>query len=49
VWGCDRALECSRVCPLGVYPARHIAVLRRAINQATDRKTSKESDIICRE
>lgn len=28
---CDRALECSRVCPLGVYPAKHIAVLRRAL------------------
>lgn len=29
VWGCDRALQCSIVCPLGVYPARHIAVLQR--------------------
>jgi succinate dehydrogenase / fumarate reductase iron-sulfur subunit len=26
---CDRALNCSRVCPTGVYPARHIADLRR--------------------
>ena len=31
VWGCDRALECSRVCPLDVYPAKHIAVLQRKI------------------
>jgi succinate dehydrogenase / fumarate reductase iron-sulfur subunit len=29
VWGCDRALQCSVVCPLGVAPARHIAVLQR--------------------
>ena len=28
---CERALACSRVCPTGVYPARHIADLRRAI------------------
>lgn len=26
---CRRALFCSRVCPTGVYPARHIADLRR--------------------
>jgi len=25
---CDRALACSRVCPTGVYPARHILNLR---------------------
>jgi succinate dehydrogenase / fumarate reductase iron-sulfur subunit len=25
---CQRALACSRVCPTGVYPARHIAELR---------------------
>ncbi len=29
---CERALNCSRVCPTGVYPARHIADLRRLIN-----------------
>ena len=29
VWGCDRALQCSMVCPLDVYPAKHIAVLQR--------------------
>ena len=28
---CERALACSRVCPTGVYPARHIADLRRAL------------------
>jgi succinate dehydrogenase / fumarate reductase iron-sulfur subunit len=28
VWKCRRALECSRVCPTGVYPARHIQELR---------------------
>ena len=28
---CERALECSRICPLGVYPAKHIARLRRRI------------------
>jgi len=26
---CSRALTCSRVCPTGVHPARHIAELRR--------------------
>lgn len=33
VWGCDRAFACSRVCPLGVAPARHIAVLQRRIQE----------------
>ena len=28
---CERALHCSRVCPTAVYPARHIADLRRII------------------
>jgi succinate dehydrogenase / fumarate reductase iron-sulfur subunit len=28
---CDRVLTCSRVCPTRVYPARHIADLRRAL------------------
>jgi succinate dehydrogenase / fumarate reductase iron-sulfur subunit len=27
---CERALECSRVCPAGVYPARHISELRQS-------------------
>lgn len=31
VWGCDRALECSVVCPLEVYPAKQIAVLQRKV------------------
>jgi succinate dehydrogenase / fumarate reductase iron-sulfur subunit len=30
---CERALECSRVCPTGVYPARHIAELRRLVEK----------------
>jgi succinate dehydrogenase / fumarate reductase iron-sulfur subunit len=30
---CERALNCSRVCPTGVYPAKHIADLRRLIEQ----------------
>jgi succinate dehydrogenase / fumarate reductase iron-sulfur subunit len=30
---CDRALACSRVCPLGVYPAKHIAQLRRKLDE----------------
>ena len=29
VWACQRALNCSRVCPTGVYPAKHIAMLQR--------------------
>lgn len=28
---CDRALQCSAVCPLGVYPAKHIALLLKRI------------------
>jgi succinate dehydrogenase / fumarate reductase iron-sulfur subunit len=30
---CERALACSRVCPTGVYPARHIADLRRELKK----------------
>jgi succinate dehydrogenase / fumarate reductase iron-sulfur subunit len=30
---CQRALNCSRVCPTGVYPARHIADLRKRIEK----------------
>jgi succinate dehydrogenase / fumarate reductase iron-sulfur subunit len=30
---CRRALACSRVCPTGVYPARHIADLRRMLTK----------------
>jgi len=29
---CELALNCSRVCPTGVYPARHIADLRKLID-----------------
>jgi succinate dehydrogenase / fumarate reductase iron-sulfur subunit len=28
---CERALRCSRVCPTGVYPARHIMELRERL------------------
>lgn len=31
VWKCQRALECSRVCPTAVYPARHIQELRNRL------------------
>lgn len=30
---CQRALACSRVCPTKVYPARHIADLRRTLKK----------------
>lgn len=30
---CQRALDCSRVCPSGVYPARHIALLRKRLGK----------------
>ncbi len=30
---CERALDCSRVCPSGVYPARHIAELRKLLGR----------------
>jgi succinate dehydrogenase / fumarate reductase, iron-sulfur subunit len=33
VYGCDRALKCSQACPLGVYPAKHIALLKRKVEQ----------------
>jgi succinate dehydrogenase / fumarate reductase iron-sulfur subunit len=32
---CERVLNCSRVCPTGVYPARHIADLRRLLKMET--------------
>jgi len=28
---CEQALSCSRVCPTGVYPARHISDLRKVL------------------
>jgi succinate dehydrogenase / fumarate reductase iron-sulfur subunit len=33
---CRRALACSRVCPTGVYPAKHIADLRRLLHPDLD-------------
>ena len=30
---CQRALNCSRVCPTGVYPAKHIADLRKLLRK----------------
>jgi len=30
---CERALDCSRVCPSGVYPAQHIALLRKMLGK----------------
>ena len=36
VIGCESALKCSHVCPSGVYPARHIADLRRQLAAASD-------------
>ena len=32
---CERALNCSRVCPTEVYPARHIAELRKLLTKRT--------------
>jgi len=34
VWACQRALNCSRVCPTDVYPAKHIAMLQREIKKS---------------
>jgi succinate dehydrogenase/fumarate reductase iron-sulfur protein len=31
VWGCDRHLACSAVCPTGVYPGKQIAMLQRKV------------------
>jgi succinate dehydrogenase / fumarate reductase iron-sulfur subunit len=31
---CERALNCSRVCPTGVYPARHIADMRGVLKKS---------------
>ncbi len=30
---CERSLDCSRVCPTRVYPARHIADLRKLLDK----------------
>ena len=45
VWGCDRALACSQTCPLGVAPARHIAVLQRKINARKEQDADTTSDL----
>jgi succinate dehydrogenase / fumarate reductase iron-sulfur subunit len=37
---CRRALNCSWVCPTGVYPARHIADLRRRLEKKNLKKTA---------
>lgn len=39
---CERALNCSRVCPTGVYPARHIADLRKLLANNAQLKNSKK-------
>jgi succinate dehydrogenase / fumarate reductase iron-sulfur subunit len=36
---CERAVNCSRVCPNKVYPARHIADLRRFLEKRNLKKT----------
>ena len=33
VWGCDRHLRCSAVCPTGVYPAKQIVMLQKKIKK----------------
>ena len=38
---CERAVNCSRVCPTKVYPARHIADLRRLLEKRNLKKNSK--------
>jgi succinate dehydrogenase / fumarate reductase iron-sulfur subunit len=37
---CQRAVNCSRVCPAKVYPARHIADLRRILEKRDLKKTA---------
>jgi len=39
---CERALNCSRVCPTGVYPARHIADLRRILEKEYKKVSNPE-------
>jgi succinate dehydrogenase / fumarate reductase iron-sulfur subunit len=36
---CRRALACSRVCPTGVYPARHIEELRKMLKNPSRSQT----------
>jgi succinate dehydrogenase / fumarate reductase iron-sulfur subunit len=35
---CERAFNCSRVCPTRVHPARHISALRKLIEKAAHKK-----------
>jgi len=35
---CERAINCSRVCPAGVHPARHILDIRRALEERSAEK-----------
>jgi succinate dehydrogenase / fumarate reductase iron-sulfur subunit len=35
IWKCERALACSKVCPSGVFPARHIMELRNRAQKNT--------------
>ena len=37
IWACQRHLLCSAVCPTGVYPAKHIALLRRTAQSRPNR------------
>ena len=37
---CTRALDCSRVCPTGVFPARHIEALRRRLRRRDSQESS---------
>jgi succinate dehydrogenase / fumarate reductase iron-sulfur subunit len=37
---CTRALNCSRVCPTGVFPARHIEALRRRLRHPDPQDSS---------
>ncbi len=37
---CEKAVNCSRVCPSKVYPARHIADLRRLLKERALKKTA---------
>jgi succinate dehydrogenase / fumarate reductase iron-sulfur subunit len=39
---CKRAVNCSRVCPTKVYPARHIADLRRLLKEKNLKKTAND-------
>jgi succinate dehydrogenase / fumarate reductase iron-sulfur subunit len=41
---CRRALACSRVCPTTVYPARHIADIRKYLQDISDTPFSRDSD-----